>query len=168
VFIDFLALLRQGLSKAGVEPLAINTWGDAIFAVMDRATPMAEFALALQEAVQAADSALSERLPHPLNLRISLHAGPVFEAVDPICGRKNFYGSHINRAARLEPVTVIGHVYATQQFVAVLTAEQSALRSEAASGGQDFVERYASEYVGVLSLAKDFGRQTVYHLRRLA
>ncbi len=166
VFIDFLALLRQGLSRAGVEPLAINTWGDAIFAVMDRATPMAEFALALQEAVQAADATLSERLPHPLSLRISLHAGPVFEAVDPICGRKNFYGSHINRAARLEPVTVIGHVYATQQFDAVLTAEQSALKSEAVSGGEAFEERYVSEYVGVLSLAKDFGRQTVYHLRR--
>jgi class 3 adenylate cyclase len=166
VFLDFLEQLRRRLDAAGVQPLAINTWGDAIFAVMERATPMAELALTLLEAVAEADVLLAERLPHPLNLRISLHAGPVYEAEDPICGRRNFYGSHINRAARLEPVTVKGHVYATQQFVAVLTAEQSALRTEAASGGVAYAEPFVAEYVGVLSLAKDFGRQTVYHLRR--
>ncbi|WP_237051416.1 adenylate/guanylate cyclase domain-containing protein [Magnetospirillum sp. ME-1] len=168
VFLDFLRLISEGMAGLEHQPLAINTWGDAIFAVMDKATPMAEYAQTLQEMVLRADEELADRLPHPLNLRISLHAGPVFQAIDPICGRQNFYGSHINRAARLEPVTVIGHVYATQQFVAVLTAEQSAMRSEAQNRGEDFVERFACEYVGVLSLAKDFGKQTVYHMRRRA
>ena len=166
VFLDFLRIISEGMARLEHQPLAINTWGDAIFAVMDKATPMAEYAQTLQEMVLKADEELADRLPHPLSLRISLHAGPVFQAIDPICGRQNFYGSHINRAARLEPVTVIGHVYATQQFVAVLTAEQSAMRSEAQNRGEDFVERFACEYVGVLSLAKDFGKQTVYHLRR--
>ncbi len=166
VFLEFLGKLQEGLNAAGLEPLSVNTWGDAIFAVMDKATPMAEYAVTLQEMVRKADDELVDKLPHPLNLRISLHAGPVFQATDPICGRQNFYGSHINRAARLEPVTVIGHVYATQQFVAVLTAEQSAMRSEAVNRGDEFVEKFACEYVGVLSLAKDFGKQTVYHLRR--
>ena len=165
-FLEFLERLKQGMVAAGVEPTSINTWGDAIFAVMDKATPMAEYALTMQETVTRLGEEMREKLPDPLNLRISLHAGPVFEAVDPICGRKNFYGSHINRAARLEPVTVIGHVYATQQFVAVLTAEQSAIRSEAVNNGEEFEERFLCEYVGVLSLAKDFGKQTVYHLRR--
>jgi class 3 adenylate cyclase len=166
VFLDFLKIISEGMAGLDHQPLAINTWGDAIFAVMDKATPMAEYAQTLQEMVLKADEMLADRLPHPLSLRISLHAGPVFQAIDPICGRPNFYGSHINRAARLEPVTVIGHVYATQQFVAVLTAEQSALRSEAQNRGEDFAERFVCEYVGVLSLAKDFGKQTVYHLRR--
>ncbi len=166
VFLDFLRIISEGMARLETQPIAINTWGDAIFAVMDKATPMAEYAQTLQEMVQRADDELRDRLPHPLSLRISLHAGPVFQATDPICGRQNFYGSHINRAARLEPVTVIGHVYATQQFVAVLTAEQSALHSEAQNRGEDFVERFACEYVGVLSLAKDFGKQAVYHLRR--
>lgn len=165
-FLDFLARLKQGLEAAGVAPISINTWGDAIFVVMDKATPMAEYALTMQEVVSRLGIEMADQFPKPLNLRISLHAGPVFEAIDPICGRKNFYGSHINRAARLEPVTVIGHVYATQQFVAVLTAEQSALRSEAQNNGEEFEEKFVSEYVGVLSLAKDFGKQTVYHLRR--
>ena len=166
VFLDFLRIISTGMGKLGIQPIAINTWGDAIFAVMDKASPMAEYAQTLQEMVSEADEELRDRLPHPLSLRISLHAGPVFQATDPICGRQNFYGSHINRAARLEPVTVIGHVYATQQFVAVLTAEQSALRSESQNRGEEFEERFACEYVGVLSLAKDFGKQTVYHLRR--
>lgn len=165
-FLDFLARLKLGLEAAGVAPISINTWGDAIFVVMDKATPMAEYALTMQEVVSRLGIEMADQFPKPLNLRISLHAGPVFEAIDPICGRKNFYGSHINRAARLEPVTVIGHVYATQQFVAVLTAEQSALRSEAQNNGEEFEEKFVSEYVGVLSLAKDFGKQTVYHLRR--
>lgn len=165
-FLEFLQRLKDGVAEAGIEPMSINTWGDAIFAVMDKATPMAEYALTLQEVVARLGEEMKDKLPKALNLRISLHAGPVFEAIDPIRNNKNFYGSHINRAARLEPVTVIGHVYATQQFVAVLTAEQSAMRSEAVSNGEEFVEQYVSEYVGVLSLAKDFGKQTVYHLRR--
>jgi class 3 adenylate cyclase len=165
VYLEFLEILNQGMAEMGLQPTHINTWGDAIFVVMDKATPMAEYAMALQGMVLKADHMLADKLPHPLNLRISLHAGPVFEATDPICGRKNFYGSHINRAARLEPVTVIGHVYATQQFVAVLTAEQAAARSEAVSNGEEYEEKFVCEYVGVLSLAKDFGKQTVYHLR---
>lgn len=165
VYLEFLGLLQEGLAQSGVVPLSINTWGDAIFVVMDKASPLAEYALTLQESVMRASEALKDKLPHRLSLRISLHAGPVFEAVDPICNRINFYGSHINRAARLEPVTVIGHAYATQQFVAVLTAEQSVMRAEA-GGAEFFEEKFVCEYVGQLSLAKDFGRQVVYHLRR--
>ena len=165
-FLEFLHRLKQGLVASGIEPKSINTWGDAIFVVMDKATPMAEYALTMQEVVHRLGDEMKEQLADPLTLRISLHAGPVFEAIDPIRDNKNFYGSHINRAARLEPVTVKGHVYATQQFVAVLTAEQSAARTDAVNNGEEFEDKYVSEYVGVLSLAKDFGKQTVYHLRR--
>ncbi|MCA1908571.1 MAG: adenylate/guanylate cyclase domain-containing protein, partial [Magnetospirillum sp.] len=165
-FLEFLTRLKAGLVASGIEPKSINTWGDAIFVVMDKATPMAEYALTMQEVVARLGEEMKDQLADPLTLRISLHAGPVFEAVDPIRDNKNFYGSHINRAARLEPVTVKGHVYATQQFVAVLTAEQSALRTDAVNNGEEFVDKYVCEYVGVLSLAKDFGKQTVYHLRR--
>lgn len=164
-YLEFLAMLREGVASAASELISINTWGDAIFAVMTKATPMAEYAMSLQEVVRELGRK-NTRFPAALNLRISLHAGPVFEAIDPIAGRPNFYGSHINRAARLEPVTVIGHVYATQQFVAVLTAEQSANKTEFERKGEIFEDRYHCDYVGVLSLAKDFGRQTVYHLRR--
>lgn len=163
-YLEFLTRLREGMEATGAVPESINTWGDAIFAVMGRATEMADYALNLKEIIKDIGPRITS-LPKPLNIRISLHAGPVFEAVDPVTQRRNYYGSHINRAARLEPVTVIGHVYATQQFVALLTAEQSAARTEAERIGEPFDDRFVCEYVGVLSLAKNFGRQTVYHLR---
>jgi len=89
----------------------------------------------------------------------------VFEGIDPFHSRVNYYGAHINRAARLEPVTVPGHVYATQQFVALLTAEESALRNAAESAGEDWRSPVVCEYVGILELAKNFGDQPVYHVR---
>ena len=37
-------------------------------------------------------------------MRIGLHTGPVFEDYDAIIGRNNYFGSHVSRAARIEPV----------------------------------------------------------------
>jgi class 3 adenylate cyclase/tetratricopeptide (TPR) repeat protein len=147
------------------KPAFVNTWGDAIFAVMDSCLPMMEFALSLQAAVKETvwDDA---GVPGGIDIRISLHVGPIFEAVDPMTGRQNFYGSHVNRAARLEPVTVPGHIYATEPFVALLMSEMSASRV-AARDRNDRVEfPFAWEYVGMLSLAKNFGEQAAYHIRR--
>lgn len=96
-----------------------------------------------------------------MSIRIALHAGPVFETIDPITGRPNFYGAHVNRAARMEPITVPGHIYASEQFVGLLTAEQVAAQQQL---------RYASdivcEYLGPLTLAKKLGTQIAYHLYR--
>jgi hypothetical protein len=33
-------------------------------------------------------------------VRVGMHAGPVYGALDPILGQINFFGSHVNRAAR--------------------------------------------------------------------
>lgn len=164
-FLDFVAKLEKALAKAAPRPEAINTWGDAIFAVMGSAVDLAEYALHLKDLVPGISGTL-DGLPAPINVRISLHAGPVFEAMDPFSERQNFYGGHINRAARLEPVTVIGHVYATQQFVALLTAEMSSRREEADREGHAFVDPFSFHYVGVVSLAKNFGQTPVYQLMR--
>ena len=56
-------------------------------------------------------------------LRIGLHAGPVYRYFDPIIGKENFIGSHVNRAARIEPVTVAGCAFTSEQFAAVLAVE---------------------------------------------
>jgi class 3 adenylate cyclase len=98
-------------------------------------------------------------LPAAMSIRIALHAGPVFEGTDAITGRTNFFGSHVNRTARIEPVTVPGQVYASQQFVALLTAEQ---RGEAEPpGGWPFT----CEYLGRMNLAKNFGVLPVFSVR---
>ena len=83
-------------------------------------------------------------------IRIALHTGPVFCGFDPIIGRDNYFGSSVTRAARIEPITPPGTVYASEAFAATL----------AASGRQDF----GLEYVGQVALAKGYGESRVYRL----
>ena len=65
-----------------------------------------------------------------------------------------------NRAARLEPVTLPGQVYATQPFVALLALEESIRQSEAAqSGVENHRPLFKTAYVGRLALSKNFGRE---------
>ena len=65
-------------------------------------------------------------LPPDTTVRVGLHAGPVFSQHDPIIERVNFFGSHVNRAARIEPVTTPGCVFASEQFAALLKSETAA------------------------------------------
>ncbi len=58
-------------------------------------------------------------LPAELSLRIGLHAGPVYVGRDLITGARNFFGTHVSRAARIEPITPPGQVYASEAFAAL-------------------------------------------------
>jgi class 3 adenylate cyclase len=164
-FLDFLRELQVAMSEIDLPLESVNTWGDAVFAVGDTASVIAEFGLRYCDIVETLGKKYPE-FPFPIRARISLHAGPVYEAEDPFIQKKNYYGGHINRAARLEPVTTVGQVYATQQFVSIFHTEQNALRYEFAQKGLRFQERYVTEHVGVVTLAKSYGDQEVYHLRR--
>jgi class 3 adenylate cyclase len=151
-FLEAVAARLKGLPE---QPRFVNTWGDAIFAVMDRAIPIARYALALRDVVR--DTEWKELGFADMKIRIGLHTGPIYEGQDALTGRTNYYGSHVNRAARLEPVTVPGHIYASEQFVGLLLSEQA----DPACRADDI----RSEYVGTLALAKRFGHQPVYHIR---
>ena len=50
-------------------------------------------------------------------------AGPVYSGHDPIIGKMNYYGSHVNRAARIEPVTIPGCAFLSEQFAALLAID---------------------------------------------
>ncbi|MDR0406520.1 MAG: hypothetical protein LBH38_00325 [Holosporales bacterium] len=164
-FLNFLQELQIAMAEIDLPLESVNTWGDAVFAVGNTASVLAEFGLRYCDIVETLGRKYPE-FPFPIRARISLHAGPVYEAEDPFIKRKNYYGGHINRAARLEPVTTVGQVYATQQFVSTFHAEQNGLRHEFEQKGLRFQERYVTEYVGIVTLAKSFGHQEVYHLRR--
>ncbi|MDR2781089.1 MAG: adenylate/guanylate cyclase domain-containing protein [Holosporaceae bacterium] len=163
-FLDFLEKLNGAIEKIGVSLESLNTWGDAVFAVADCAMKIADFGLRYCDIIENLGKKYPE-FPFPIRARISLHSGPVFLAQDPFIKKVNFYGGHINRAARLEPVTAVGQVYATQQFVALLYGETNDERNEYIQKGLKYYERYSTEYVGVIALAKSFGQQEVYHLR---
>jgi class 3 adenylate cyclase len=134
-----------------VKPLLAATWGDAVFAVFDAPRDGPEFALSFLERMREVDWT-AVGLPDSSSVRIALHAGPVFRGFDPIMGRDNYFGSSVTKAARIEPVTPPGMVYASEAFAATL----------AATGQRDFT----LEYVGQLALAKGYGASRIYRLER--
>jgi class 3 adenylate cyclase len=148
---QFLDIVANEIEAARGKPLDSKTWGDGLYVVFESPEHGAEFALRLQSSMLAVDwkaAGLSETS----QIRIALHAGPVFRGFDPIMGRDGYFGSSVTRTARIEPVTPPGLVYASEAFAATLTA----------SGQRD----YALEYIGRLALAKGYGESRIYRLDR--
>ena len=139
------------LATKADEILFRNTWGDAVFVIVSTPTIAAELALELSECLVA--PGLEEFMsPTEPGMRIGLHHGPVMQAFDPVTGRPGYFGSEVTRAARLEPVTPAGKVYATQSFAAML-----ALTADHA---------FRCRYVGHVPLAKDYGTFPMHLLAR--
>ena len=149
-FVNFLGEISDIIAASTVPPAFQNTWGDGLFLAFDDVIDAADFALRLRDTVQTTDWT-AKGLPRETGIRIGMHTGPVFPARDPIIERRNFFGSHVNRAARIEPVTVPGAVYVSEQTAAILSGK----------GGHDF----ACDYLGATALAKDFGSSALYRLR---
>jgi class 3 adenylate cyclase len=70
---------------------------------------------------------------------------------DQIIDKDNYIGTHVNRAARIEPVTPPGRIYASDAFAALATLEAP--------------QQFRFDYVGKIPLAKDFGEFPMYELR---
>jgi class 3 adenylate cyclase len=108
------------------------------------------FALELRDAVRR--TAWSEKGLPEMKVRIGLHAGPVFNCTDPVTRRPTYIGAHVSRAARIEPITPTGQVYASQPFAALAAAEG--------------VREFRCDYVGQTSLAKKYGTYPTYVVLR--
>ncbi|HEX6228245.1 MAG TPA: adenylate/guanylate cyclase domain-containing protein [Solirubrobacterales bacterium] len=128
-----------------------NSWGDALYVVLNDAATAADCALDLQRAMRSIDLA-GAGLPAHLRLRLGAHVGPVFPVDDPVIGGQAFMGSHVSRTARVEPVTPPGTVYVTEQFAAALALSRR--------------DDLRCDYVGHMPTAKGFGRLRMYRLRR--
>jgi len=127
-----------------------NTWGDALYAVIIDAVSAAACALDLQDAIEHL-APETVGLPRDIALRLGGHVGPIFPVTDLILKRQSFVGSHVNRTARIEPVTPPGAVYVTSPFAAALEL----------TDGHPF----ACDYVGHRPAAKDYGSLRMYRLR---
>lgn len=128
-----------------------NGWGDALYVVIADLGVAAEVALKLQETMEAVDL-IAAGMPVGLGLRIGAHAGPVFELHDPVRNEPSYFGEHVTRAARIEPIAPPGAVYVTEAFASLLAIDRP----------DDFV----CEYVGRVPSAKSFGTLPMYLLRR--
>jgi class 3 adenylate cyclase len=148
---EFLGAIARLSATFASSILARNTWGDGLYFIFSAAEPAGDFALQLADLTTRTNWE-EKGLPAGLNLRIALHAGPAYEFNDPITGVRSYSGTHVNRAARLEPITPTGQVYSSEAFAALAAA----LRSS----------RIRSEYVGQTPMAKGYGTLPTYHVRR--
>ena len=149
--LNFIGAIAEIVQRSPHQPAFVNTWGDGLFLVFDDVADGAEFALQLRDQVLSTDWP-ARCLPAGTSIRIGMHTGPVFPAHDPILGRPNFFGSHVIRAARIEPVAAAGAVYVSAETAFLL----------AAIGGHGFT----TDYLGLLPLAKGYGSGALYRLRR--
>jgi class 3 adenylate cyclase len=146
----FLGAIARLSEKFAGSILTRNTWGDGLYFVFSDVDPAGKFALELANLV-ATTKWEEKGLRAGLNLRIGLHAGPVYEFDDPITRRRNYSGTHVSRAARIEPITPPGQVYASEAFAALAVA----------CGAKNFT----CDYVGQTPMAKAYGTLPTYHVR---
>lgn len=147
----FLNGVARLIQRSKEKPVFQNTWGDGLFLVFDRVVPCAQFAWGLLRLVEGLNWN-RWGLPQDTAVRVGLHAGPVYPRLDRVIGRRNYFGSHVNRAARIEPVTTPGCAFATEQFAALLAVEGN--------------HAFRCEYVGMEDLAKGFDRCQLYCLEQ--
>ena len=146
----FLGTIAELLSRASKSAVVKNTWGDGVYLVFETVRDAGVFALDLCREITAISWA-DRGLPKNLNLRIALHAGPVYSCEDPITGRRNYTGTHVSRAARIEPITPAGQVYASQAFAALAALEK--------------IDEFTCEFVKQVEWAKQYGTFPTYVVR---
>ena len=147
----FMGAVHDLIAASPHKPVLANTWGDALYGVFTSVQDAGNFALQLRDRIGATDWQ-ARGLPQDVNLRISLHAGPVYSCQEPGFRELRYAGSHVVRAARIEPITPPGQVYASQQFAALTSAQR--------------VRDFICEYVGQIPLPKHSGIIPLYLVRR--
>jgi class 3 adenylate cyclase/tetratricopeptide (TPR) repeat protein len=147
----FLGAVAELCKTSSHAPVVKNTWGDALYLVFNTVCSAGSFALELLDRVREIKGP-AHGLPEVLSLRIGLHAGPAYKCIDPVIDQLTYTGTHASCAARIEPITPPGQIYASEAFAALARVEQ--------------VTDFICEYVGRMTLPKDSGTLPLYHVRR--
>ena len=137
-----LGLIGKRLRQFPSKPSLIETSGDGLYLVFPNVREAGLLALELAELLDTFPFK-AKGLPDSMNFRIAVHVGPVYSFTNPITQQRNFTGSQVSRAARIEPITPPGQVYTSQAFAALTVAE----------GVTDFT----CDYVGQTPMAKGYG-----------
>ena len=149
---EFLGMISSLISEPP-RPVLTNTWGDAIYFVFDEPVSAGNVALRLLETLK--QGIWRRELTAPLNLRISLHTGPVILCLDPVIRQISFTGSHVSHTARIEPIVREGEVWATEAYVSY------AMIDSQREGRQC---RFGFDYLGQIDFAKHYGRYPLFRL----
>lgn len=137
------------LDRHGAAVAYRNSWGDAVYTVIDTAAEAASISLEMQEALADMDRE-ALMVDAAAGMRIGAHLGPIYRGKDFVTGEMTYFGTQVSRTARIEPITPPGAVYVTEPFAAILALQ--------ASG------RFRCSYVGRVQLAKAYGTQRMYRL----
>jgi len=148
--IHFLKNVGEITTRHQKDILSKRTQGDGLFCVFKNVVTAAQFAIDLRDRITERDWK-KHGLPEELTARISLDAGPCYSYTDPVVERMEFCGAYVNRAARIEPITPPGHIYASESFVALSKAMG--------------VKQIQFDYVGQVILPKKYGVIPAYHVR---
>jgi hypothetical protein len=146
----FMGAIAAILRKYRRHVLYRNSWGDAIYIVMEDPAVAAQCCLAIQQAIIDMKQC-RYGLPPDLALRLAAHFGPVYEGHDPVRDEPLFFGAHATFTARMEPVTPPGNVYVTEAMAAAIAMARA--------------PRLQVAYVGNVPLAKNFGSTRMYLLK---
>lgn len=150
----FYGLVSRLIHRSPTPPVATEDRGDGIYCVFDTAWQAAHFALNLNDCMKRLP--WNDLIGRDLQLRIGLHCGPIHEFTNPITGRLSYTGTHVSRAARIEPVAPPGQVYASREFAALASVERPA------HSDHDFT----CAYVGLTEWHKDYGVEPTFQVRR--
>ena len=140
--------LAEQLDRHADTVLTRNSWGDAVYVVIDSPAQAAEIALEIQSELSS-ELLQAIGLPSEDGMRISLHHGPIFEHFDAVQSARTFYGTEVTVAARIEPRVPVGSIFTTQPFAAMIESDQNDINFE---------------YVGKMDLAKNYGVRILYRL----
>jgi class 3 adenylate cyclase len=159
-------------------PRSVNTWGDAIYAVFDFSRDAGLFALSVTKMIRdreeewirkgltymEKDPDTNQMVTRPLNIRVGLHTGPVPAHYNPVLRQHGYTGSHVSRAARIEPIAERGEVYASEEFAALAELGRELSRRNADGRGA-LNEGFVCEYAGSKALAKGYpGLYRIYRV----
>jgi class 3 adenylate cyclase len=149
--LHYLGCISEVVQAHASGLLSTRTAGDGLFCVFADIDRALAFSLDLRDKLKLGHWELWG-LPAQMGIRISLDAGPVYCYDDSIVKRVEFSGSYVNRAARIEPITPPGQVYASETLAALAAAQHA--------------EDISFEYVGQVPLAKQYGIHPIYHVMR--
>lgn len=143
---DLSVELKPYLERATVW----NTWGDAIVAVFDSGATAVDMLLTYRDFFK--EYKYNKIGISSLSPRIAGHYGEFELFHDPLLGRKNVIGTHVNTTARIEPITRPGEIFVTKQFKDAI--DQLAEKLGHISFGE----------LGNIELAKNFGEREIFRL----
>lgn len=150
---NFNQRVSRLIAESASSPVNVNTWGDGLFFVFSNVEDAGRFGLDLRDLVMKTNW-IDLGLPTNLTIRIAVHAGPVYVNFDPVVRQMTFTGAHVSRAARIEPITHEGEVFASEEFAALAAADQA--------------KGFTCDLVGTTALAKSYGLFRIYSLERVA